>query len=189
MKVFLWLTWCKRQQGHIDFCLLSSSTDYLCPDVQNKQVISNQCVIVSIHLIFQKSQLLMFESETRLLLFYFNTGEQTECTTTRMPHVPNTLHKMWSGMNTLIKGQHGSKLYSVIYVLFNVVKKTTKRITHSHWSALDKMNPLTSSLLLLQEQLLESEKQKPRRRCRFSRWDYGVSPQKKVPLRQSCSLQ
>lgn len=70
-----------------------------------------------------------------------------------------------------------------------LVKKTTKRITHSHWSALDKMNPLTSSLLLLQEQFLESEKQKPRRRCRFSRWDYGVSPQKKVPLRQSCSLQ
>lgn len=30
-------------------------------------------------------------------------------------------------MNTLIKGQHGSKLYSVIYVLFNVVKKNNKK--------------------------------------------------------------
>lgn len=99
-----------------------------------------------------------------------------------MPHVHNTLHKMWSGMNTLIKGQHGSKLYSVIYVLFNVVKKRTKK----HTLVLVSTDLLSAAP---KEQLLESEKQKPRRRCRFSRWDYGISPQKKVPLRQSCSLQ
>lgn len=38
------------------------------------------------------------------------------------PCVHNTLHKMWSGMNTPTKGQHGSQIYSARYVVFNFLK-------------------------------------------------------------------
>lgn len=73
----------------------------------------------------------------------------------------------------VIKGQGISKSYSAINVLCNAINKNP-----SHSSALDKMNPLTLSLWLLQEQVLESEKQKLRPRWQFSRWDQALSLQR-----------
>lgn len=130
---------------------------------------------------FQISLVLILERETSLNLLKF---EHSNKINVRQPGgITFTAHcekcKEWN--DTLIQGPH-CKLYSVIYLLKN------KTITLA-LSALDKINPLMPSLLLQQQRRLESEKQKPRCRCRFSRWDYGVRPQKKVPLRQSCSLQ